>query len=47
MTDNEVTAEKEGWEFLTKLPDRSTPFWYAGAWWIIKNGKAIEVNIKQ
>ena len=47
MTDNIITAEKEGWEFLKGLADRSTPFPYVGAWWIIKNGKAIEVNIKQ
>ena len=51
ITDNVVTSDKKGWEFLEKLGDREDPFILVAedgtkSWWIIRNGKAIEVNLK-
>jgi hypothetical protein len=46
MTDNIITADKEGWEFLSELPDTDTPRAIGGSFWIIRNGRAIEVTIK-
>ena len=46
-TDNVVDSQKEGWEQLANLPDRTTPFPFMGSWWIIEGGKAIEVTLKR
>ena len=53
LTENVVTADKEGWEFLSNMADSEGPIFVKdsdskdGSYWIIKNGKAIEVIIKQ
>jgi hypothetical protein len=53
ITENVITSEKEGWEFLTNFNDTEKPIFVPGedgadgSWWIVRNGKAIEVTLKQ
>ena len=47
LTENVVTADKEGWEFLADMTDSEGPIAVGSSWWIVRNGKAIEVRLKQ
>lgn len=47
LTENVVTADKEGWGFLADMDDTEGPIAVGSSWWIVRNGKAIEVRLKQ
>jgi len=47
VTDNVISAEKEGWEFLSGMVDTEGPIFVNGSYWIVRDGKAIEVILKQ
>ena len=47
LTENVISADKEGWEFLADKADTDGPIFVNGSYWIVRNGKAIEVILKQ